>query len=101
MISEVNVLTFQNPDIMEVDHLDSWMTLMITYMTTRVLPEKEMEARKISRQSFSYAVIKGKLYKKSIGHPWLKCVDLSKGDYLVREIHEVKYGSHKVTRAVI
>jgi hypothetical protein len=44
----------------------SWMQPYLAYMLNKTLPEDVVEARRIVRWSKAFAVVQGKLYKKSI-----------------------------------
>jgi hypothetical protein len=44
----------------------TWMQPYLAYMLNKTLPEDVVEARRIVRWSKAFAVVQGKLYKKSI-----------------------------------
>jgi hypothetical protein len=45
---------------------ETWMQPYLAYMINKSLPEDTVEARRIIRRSKAFAVLQGKLYKKSI-----------------------------------
>jgi hypothetical protein len=45
---------------------ETWMQPYLAYMINKSLPKDIIEARRIIRRSKAFAVLQGKLYKKSI-----------------------------------
>ncbi|XP_038974505.1 uncharacterized protein LOC120105822 [Phoenix dactylifera] len=72
----------------------SWMNELISYLRNEVLPNDELEARRIRRLASRFLIYKGKLYRKSFTSPLLKCLRPSEADYAMREVHEGIYGNH-------
>ena len=52
----------------------SWMDPIILYITTGELPDDKNMGHKIQIQSARFSLIDGKLYKLSLGGPYLKCL---------------------------
>ncbi|XP_035833056.1 uncharacterized protein LOC118481856 [Helianthus annuus] len=79
----------------------SWMTPIIMYLQSGILPENKAEARKIQYKSEHYQMSDGILYRKSYLVPLLRCVDPEDANYLIREVHEGIYGIHAGPRIVV
>ena len=73
---------------------DNWMTLIIQYLRDGILPEDKNKARRLRLKVAQYILYDGKLYRKGFSTPLLKCVDLEKGNYILREIHDGVCGNH-------
>ena len=58
------------------------------YIVTGELPDDRNIAHKIQIQSARFSLIDGQLYKRSLGGPYLKCLTLEQGQYVLAELHE-------------
>ncbi|XP_021995226.1 uncharacterized protein LOC110892368 [Helianthus annuus] len=79
----------------------SWMTPIIMYLQSEILPENKVEARKIQYKSEHYQMSNGIPYRKSYLGPLLRCVDPEDANYLIREVHEGICGIHVGPRMVV
>ena len=46
------------------------------------------------RMSARFSIIDGQLYKRSLGGPYLKCLTLEQGQYVLAELHKGICGNH-------
>ena len=53
---------------------DSWMTLIVRYLTSDKLPEDKNEARPLQAKATRFTIHDGKLLKRSFSRPYLRCV---------------------------
>ncbi|XP_022031955.1 uncharacterized protein LOC110933020 [Helianthus annuus] len=79
----------------------SWMTLIIMYLQSGILPENKVEAREVQYKSKHYQMVDGILYRKSYLGPLMRCVDPEDANYLIREVHEGICGIHADLRMVV
>ncbi|XP_076948757.1 uncharacterized protein LOC143621121 [Bidens hawaiensis] len=68
--------------------VESWMTLIVAYLTLGSLPEEKVVAQKIRHKALNYQVQDGILYRRSLLSPLLRCVDAEDANYLIREVHK-------------
>ena len=54
-----------------------------------------MKARRIKRLASRYQIIEGDLFKRGYSYPWLKCLNSSKAQEMIAEVHEGICGSHQ------
>ena len=74
---------------------DTWMTPTITqYLKNAHLSEDKKQARLLRLKAARYILYDGQLYRRGFSTPLLKCVDLTKGNYVLQEIHEGVCGNH-------
>lgn len=73
----------------------TWYTPIWDFLTTGVLPEDKLEARRIKRIEPMYAIYANQLYKKGYSRPWQKCVREEKASALLNETHTGLCGSHQ------
>ena len=57
----------------------SWMDPIRLYIATGELPNDKGRAHKIQIQSARFSLVDGKLYKRSVGGPYLKCLTPEQG----------------------
>ena len=64
------------------------------YIATGELPNDRDKAHKVQIQSARFFMIDGQLYKRSLGGPYLMCLTLEQGQYVLAELHEGICGNH-------
>ncbi|KAI3828871.1 hypothetical protein L1987_02981 [Smallanthus sonchifolius] len=79
----------------------SWMTPILNYLSTGILPEERTQARKLQHKALHYQLQEGVLYRRSYLGPLLRCVDAEDSNYLIREIHEGICGMHAGPRMIV
>ncbi|GJR72933.1 reverse transcriptase domain-containing protein [Tanacetum coccineum] len=85
----------------EVEEENSWMTPIIEYLISRILPEDKKLARKVRVKAPNYRIIDGILYKRSFLTPWLRCIGPKQAKKVIREIHGGACGLHAGPRSLI
>ena len=74
--------------------LPSWMDPIIHYISTGELPSEKDKAHKVQVQSGRFSLIDGKLFRRSLGSPYLKCLMPEQGHYVLVELYEGICGNH-------
>ena len=72
----------------------SWMDPIRLYIAKGELPDDRSRAHKVQIQSARFSLVEGKLYKRSLGGPYLKCLTPEQGQYVLAELHEGICGNH-------
>ncbi|XP_021974783.1 uncharacterized protein LOC110869886 [Helianthus annuus] len=107
LAKDVRIEVLSNPSVplREVSVIQtgttSWMTPIIMYLQSGILPENKAEARKIQYKAEHYQMADGILYRKSYLGPLLRCADAEDANYLIREVHEGICGIHAGPRMVV
>ncbi|XP_022004494.1 uncharacterized protein LOC110902062 [Helianthus annuus] len=107
LAKDVRIEVLNNPSVplREVSVIQtgttSWMTPIIMYLQSGILPENKAEAQKIQYKAEHYQMADGILYRKSYLGPLLRCVDAEDANYLIREVHEGICGIHAGPRMVV
>ena len=78
----------------------SWMDPIRLYIATGELPDDRSMAHKIQNQSARFSLVDRQLYKRSLGGPYLKCLTLEQGQYVLAELHEGIGGNHSGGRTL-
>ena len=81
-----SILCAQVSQIEEVP--PSWMDPIRLYLATGELPNDKDKARKVQIQSARFSMVNGQLYKRSLGGPYLMCLTLEQGQYVLAKLHE-------------
>jgi hypothetical protein len=78
-----------------------WAEPFLEYLTTKKLPNDEVQRRQIERRAKAYTIIDGQLYKRSTLRVFMKCISQVDGIEILREIHEGECGHHAATRSLV
>ena len=78
----------------------SWMDPIRLYIATGELPDDRSKAHKVQIQSARFSQVDGKLYKRSLGGPYLKCLTPEQGQYVLAELHECICVNHSGGRTL-
>jgi hypothetical protein len=78
----------------------TWMQPYLAYMINKTLPEDVIKARRITRRSKEFVVVKGELYKKSISGVLQRCITPQKGQAILHDIHAGVWCHHASSRAI-
>jgi hypothetical protein len=84
-----------------IDVSSSWMTPITNYLEEGTLPSDPVEARKLKVRSARFTLIQGTLYKRGFSLPYLRCLDKTEADYVMREVHEGICGNHSGARSLV
>ena len=72
----------------------SWIDPEIHYISKGELPSERDKAHKIQIQSARFSLIDEKLFKRSIGGLYMKCLTPQHGQYVLAKLHEGICGNH-------
>ncbi|GAU41791.1 hypothetical protein TSUD_379290 [Trifolium subterraneum] len=83
-------------DVMHVCAIDdqSWMDPVYNFLKTNTLPADTKETTKIRKRACSYVLLDDKLYRRGFSIPLLKCVEETRVEFILQEIHEGINGQH-------
>jgi hypothetical protein len=78
-----------------------WAEPYLEYLTSKKLPEDEVQRRKIERRTKAYTIIDGQLYKGTTSGVFMKCISQVDEIEMLREIHEDECGHHDAARSLV
>ncbi|GAU49854.1 hypothetical protein TSUD_129960 [Trifolium subterraneum] len=83
-------------DVMHICAIDdqSWMAPVYNFLKSNILPAYAKEATKIRKRACSYILLDDKLYRRGFSIPLLKCVEETRVEFILQEIHEGINGQH-------
>jgi hypothetical protein len=79
--------------VLQIDDED-WRTPLNNNIAKGVLPNDQKEAKQVIQKSTRYAVIEGKLFRRGLSTPLLKCIRPSEVWYVIAKVHEGSCGHH-------
>ncbi|XP_027177984.1 uncharacterized protein LOC113777142 [Coffea eugenioides] len=86
--------------VLVINSSASWMSPLVNFLNSGILPEDKTEARRLQLRATKYAYAGRTLYKRLYLSPWLKCVTSEEGDYVLREVHEGLCAAHVRSRVL-
>ncbi|GAU34822.1 hypothetical protein TSUD_394480 [Trifolium subterraneum] len=83
-------------EVMHICAIDdqSWMASVYNFLKSNTLPADTKEATKIRKRACSYVLLDDKLYRRGFSIPLLKCVEETRVEFILHEIHEGINGQH-------
>ncbi|GAU45610.1 hypothetical protein TSUD_301880 [Trifolium subterraneum] len=83
-------------EVMHVCAIDdqSWMAPVYNFLKSNTLPADAKEATKIRKRACSYVLLDDKLYRRGFSIPLLKCVEETRIEFILQEMHEGINGQH-------
>ena len=104
--SELPVVEAEQPipetvDVMVIVTAPSWAEPFRDFMVDGILPEDEVEARKIQRRSGVYTIIKKELVHRSVTGVLQCCIEEDKGLEMLRDIHQGECGHYTSATAIV
>ena len=75
--------SIEEEEVMNIQDVAKWMKLIVQYLERGILPEEKLQARKLRVKAAHYSMHNGELYRRSLSHPWSKCVSPEEGDYVL------------------
>ncbi|KAL2248708.1 UNVERIFIED_CONTAM: Retrovirus-related Pol polyprotein from transposon 17.6 [Sesamum indicum] len=99
MIKETSAIT-ESVDINVVDEKPSCKDEIVRYLKEGILLADPIGARRLKARAARFTLVDEQLYKRTIEGPLLKCLDLEKAEYVMREIYEGSCGNHSGGRSL-
>ena len=84
-----------------IQSINSWMTLIVSFLQDGHLPQNVDEAKKIKKRAAKFTILNDTLYKRGFSMPYLKCVDEDEAKYILEEIHEGVCGDYADPRSLV
>ncbi|XP_027158424.1 uncharacterized protein LOC113760048 [Coffea eugenioides] len=100
LVEVVRRKSIDQVQVLAIDSPASWITPLVDFLSSGVLPEDKIETRRLQLRATKYAYAGGTLYRRSYLSPWLKCVTPEEGDYVLREGHEGLCAAHVGSRVL-
>ena len=83
-----------------IREIPDWARPFMNFLAKDELPTEEVAARQVRRRESTYTIINNKLYKRSVGGIYQRCVSQEEGVKLLVDIHQGECGHHASSRAI-
>nr|XP_027121458.1 uncharacterized protein LOC113738448 [Coffea arabica] len=100
LVEVVKQKSIDQVQVLAIDSSATWMTSLMNFLNSGVLPGDKTEAYRLQFRAAKYAYAGGTLYRRSYLSPWLKCMTPEEGDYVLREVHEGLCAAHVGSRVL-
>jgi ribonuclease HI len=106
-VPSVKMVDPENPELASTPVMEvlpcnpPWAEPYLEYLTSKKLPEDEVQKRQIERRAKAYTILDGQLYKQSTSGVFMKCIPQVDGIEILREIHEGECGHHAAARSLV
>jgi hypothetical protein len=87
-------------EVFAVEQTMTWMDPILQYKLEGKLPEEKLEARRLILRSSRYNIQDGKLYKRGLSMPNLRCIPRDEGEAVLQDIHAGACGNHSGARSL-
>jgi hypothetical protein len=82
-------------------HSEDWRTEIISFLQGNCLSDDEVYNKGMEAGTRPYVIIEWELYKHGVCSPLLKCLSITEGIELMKEIHAGLCGSHIGSRPLL
>ncbi|XP_074355341.1 uncharacterized protein LOC141694956 [Apium graveolens] len=85
---------------MEIYQEADWMTPLRNFLEKGILPPDRREVLKVKYRATSYTIINGRMYRRSVSQPLLRCLNTEKQHQALKVVHEGICGEHLAGRSL-
>ena len=100
-VVQTSSLIDDGAQMQEIAVEENWITPLIAYLRSGILPDGKDAARKLKVRASRFVIIRDVLYKRGFSRPYLRCLSHEEADYVMREVHEGICGNHLGARSLV
>ena len=104
METETKISSADEAEAMQIDEVPlsrDWRDQYLDWINRGVLPSDRAQARRVARRAKSFVVIDRELYKCSPSGVLQRCIPITEGMELIRDIHVGICGHHAAPRTLV
>ncbi|XP_074377407.1 uncharacterized protein LOC141718938 [Apium graveolens] len=79
---------------------EKWMTPLRNFLEKGILPPDRREALKLKYRASSFTIINGRMYRRSISQPLMRCLNTREQRQALEAVHEGICGEHLAGRSL-
>ncbi|XP_074352712.1 uncharacterized protein LOC141691859 [Apium graveolens] len=99
-ITEAKMPSIEKKEYLEIHQGNDWMTPLRNFLEKVILPLDRREAQKIKYRASSYTIINGRMYRRSVSQPLLRCLNTEEQRQALEAVHEGICGEHLAGRSL-
>ncbi|RDX92239.1 hypothetical protein CR513_25656, partial [Mucuna pruriens] len=78
----------------------TWISPFLEHLKEDLFPSNAAKAKKLVKEASKYTLVGQQLYRRDFSFPLLRCMDEEEFEYVIWEVHEDVYRTHKGGRAL-
>ncbi|KAI3448706.1 hypothetical protein Pfo_005371 [Paulownia fortunei] len=86
---------------MTVEEKEDWRATILAYLKYGLLSQDKEKAARIQSSAVRFCIVSDIVYKRAFSAPYLRCLSIDEGSYVLREIHEGCCRDHSGSKALI
>ena len=79
----------------------SWAEPILKFLVNRELPADEILARQVQRRAGAYTIVNRELVRHSVTGVFQRCVELEKGQAILKDIHQGECSHNAASRSLV
>ena len=87
--------------IQEIDVEEDWTVPLKEYLQLGTLPDGKDATRRLKVWASRFVLIRDVLYKRGFSRPYLRCLNHSEAEYVMKEVHEGICENHLRARSLV
>ncbi|XP_020171377.1 uncharacterized protein [Aegilops tauschii subsp. strangulata] len=89
--------------VMTVDEIEapSWAQPILNFLVSRELPADKILARQVQRWAAAYTIVNRELVRHSVTGVFQRCVELEKGQAILKDIHQGECSHREASRSLV
>ncbi|XP_074374574.1 uncharacterized protein LOC141714983 [Apium graveolens] len=99
-LTEAKMPSIEKKECLEIRQGSDWMTPLWNFLEKGILPPDRREALKIKYRASSYMIINGRMYRRSVSQPLLRCLNPEEQRQALEAVHEGICGEHLAGRSL-
>ncbi|XP_074374057.1 uncharacterized protein LOC141714437 [Apium graveolens] len=99
-LTEAKTPSIEKKECLEIHQGSDWMTPLRNFLEKGILPPGRKDALKIKYRASNYTIINGRMYRRSVSQPLLRCLNNEEHQQALEAVHEGICGKHLVGRSL-
>ncbi|KAL8120857.1 hypothetical protein AgCh_017871 [Apium graveolens] len=99
-LTEAKTPSIEKKEYLEIHQGTDWMTPIQNFLEKGILPLDRRKAIKIRYRASSYTIANGRIYRRFVSQPILRCLNTEEQHQALEAVHEGICGEHLVGRSL-
>ncbi|XP_074323403.1 uncharacterized protein LOC141660324 [Apium graveolens] len=99
-LTEAKTPSIEKKECLEIHQGSDWMTPLRNFLEKGILPPDRKDALKIKYRASNYTIINGRMYRRSVSQPLLRCLNNEEQQQALEAVHEGICGEHLAGRSL-
>ncbi|XP_074354522.1 uncharacterized protein LOC141703101 [Apium graveolens] len=99
-LTEAKTPSIKKKECLKIHQGVDWMTPLRNFLEKGILPPDRREALKVKYRVSSYTIINGRMYRRSVSQPLLRCLNTEEQHQALEAVHEGICGEQLAGRSL-